>query len=302
MAVHEHFDVDDDLLTHIDAAGNDSPPIYIDNSTAANRAVNIPEFVNVSPNGIENIDVPASEFYRIVDEAMSLQAKGDNVAALERWQEALKLDPADARANNGMGIVLGLQGKPDDAIPYFRKAIQIDKDFFEAYYNLGIILSQARRAEEAIDAWQNTVRIRPKFSQGHEKLGYELYLRTKYAESLAQLSLALRDEPDRITALNLAASLLATCPDASIRNGAKALSFAEEANQITKEENPVILDTLSAAFAENGSFTQAIEVEQRALALATQQDDSSLATRVKAHLARYMVNKPLRITPEATAR
>ena len=31
------------FLTHIDAQGNDSPAILIDNSTAANRAVNIPE-------------------------------------------------------------------------------------------------------------------------------------------------------------------------------------------------------------------------------------------------------------------
>jgi hypothetical protein len=33
-------------LTHIDADGNDSPAILIDNTTAANRAVNIPEFAN----------------------------------------------------------------------------------------------------------------------------------------------------------------------------------------------------------------------------------------------------------------
>ena len=35
------------MLTHIDAAGNDSPAIIVDNTTAANRAVNIPEFVNI---------------------------------------------------------------------------------------------------------------------------------------------------------------------------------------------------------------------------------------------------------------
>ena len=49
------------FLTHIDAKGNDSPPIYVDNSTAANRAVNIPEFVNIPPDGIASIDVPASD-------------------------------------------------------------------------------------------------------------------------------------------------------------------------------------------------------------------------------------------------
>jgi hypothetical protein len=44
-------------LTHIDANGNDSPAILIDNTTAANRAVNLPEFVNIAADGIEDIQV-----------------------------------------------------------------------------------------------------------------------------------------------------------------------------------------------------------------------------------------------------
>ena len=40
------------FLTHIDAEGNDTPAILIENSTAANRAVNIPEFVNIAPDGM----------------------------------------------------------------------------------------------------------------------------------------------------------------------------------------------------------------------------------------------------------
>src|SRR5664280_1932669 len=52
------------FLTHIDAEGNDSPAILIENSTAANRAVNIPEFINMAPNGMERIAVPAADFYR----------------------------------------------------------------------------------------------------------------------------------------------------------------------------------------------------------------------------------------------
>ncbi len=48
-------------LTHIDAEGNDSPAILIDNATAANRAVNIPEFVNISPDGIDDIKVDVAD-------------------------------------------------------------------------------------------------------------------------------------------------------------------------------------------------------------------------------------------------
>ena len=46
------------FLTHIDEDGNDSPAILIENATAANRAVNIPEFVNIPPDGLLKIDAP----------------------------------------------------------------------------------------------------------------------------------------------------------------------------------------------------------------------------------------------------
>jgi hypothetical protein len=48
-------------LTHIDANGNDSPAILIDNTTAANRAVNIPEFANIAADGIEDIAVHVAD-------------------------------------------------------------------------------------------------------------------------------------------------------------------------------------------------------------------------------------------------
>jgi tetratricopeptide (TPR) repeat protein len=291
------------FLTHLDTNGNDSPPIYIDNSTAANRAVNIPEFVNVLPDGIESIDVPASDFYRIVDEAMDLQGKGDATGALDKWQKALELDPADARANNGMGIALGMSGKQDEAIPYFLKATESQSDFFEAYYNLGIILTKENKFNEAANAWQNVVRIRPLSALGHENLGYALYAQSKFSDSLAQLRLALGEEPNRLFALKLAANLLATCPDASVRNGAEAVALAERAKQLNGGSDPSLLDTLSAAYAENRNFAQATETEQQALELATQQADTALATRLKAHLARYGLNQPLREAPgEASSR
>ena len=48
-------------LTHIDADGNDSPAILIENATAANRAVNIPEFVNMPADGIDDIQVDVAD-------------------------------------------------------------------------------------------------------------------------------------------------------------------------------------------------------------------------------------------------
>jgi tetratricopeptide (TPR) repeat protein len=285
------------FLTHIDENGNDSPPIYIDNSTAANRAVNIPEFVKIPPGGIENIDVPASDFYRTMDEAMDAQGKGDLTAALAKWEKALEFDPADARANNGMGIALGMSGKADEAVPYFRKAVAAQGDFFEAYYNLGLILSKENKLNEAADAWANVVRIRPKFAQGHEDLGYALYMEAKFSDSLSQLKMAIDEDPNRAFALRVAANLLATCPDSAVRNGSEAVALADKAKQLSQGKDPSVLDTLSAAYAETGQFEEAIAEEEQAVGLSEREGNSSLESRLKAHLAHYAAKEPLREAP-----
>jgi tetratricopeptide (TPR) repeat protein len=285
-------------LTHIDEQGQDSPPIYIENSTAANRAVNLPEFVNVPPAEMQRIDVPASDLYRIIDNALAMQQKGDNPAALAEWKKALELDPNDARANNGIAIALSVSGDPDDAIIYLQKATQINPDFFEAYYNLGLELAKKNRVNEAIDAWLNAVRIRPQFAAGHENLGYAYYLQGKFTDSLTHLRLALQLDPDRVSDLNLAASLLATCPEPALRNGAEALALANHAQQLTHGQDAAILDTLSAAYAEVGQFPRAIEIEHQAIAVATQQGRTELASTLRTHLSRYESDTPLREPPD----
>lgn len=285
-------------LTHIDEQGQDSPPIYIDNSTASNRAVNLPEFVNIKPDQMESIDVPASDLYRIIDNALALQQAGDNASALAEWKKALEIDPNDARANNGIGIALSLSGESDGAIGYLRKATQINPDFFEAYYNLGLELAKKNRVNEAIDAWLNTVRIRPSFAAGHENLGYAFYLQGKFADSLTHLRLALEADPDRVSDLNLAASVLATSPDSSLRNSGDALALADRAQTLTHGQDAAILDTLSAAYAEAGRFSNAIEIEQQAIAIATQQGKTALTDTLKAHLTRYESNTPVREPPD----
>jgi tetratricopeptide (TPR) repeat protein len=150
------------------------------------------------------------------------------------------------------------------------------------------------QVEEAIDAWQNAVRIHPGFFQGHEGLGFAYYMQGKYRESLAQLRLALDGEPDRVSVLTLAASLMATAADASLRNGPEAVTLAERAKDLTQAQDISVLDTLSASYAEAGRFDQAKDAVDQALALAEKQGDADLAAKLRAHKARYEADQPLR--------
>jgi len=282
------------FLTHIDSQGNDSPPIYIDNSTASNRAVNIPEFVNTAPGGIEEIDSSASHIYQLIDEAVQAQGKGDGAAALADWKEALRIDPDDPRANNGMGVLLGASGRLRASIPYFQKAIAQDADFFEAYVNLAAVLAREDQLPEAIDDWQHAVRLRPRYYKGQGSLGYAYYVQGKYPEALQHLRLALDGEPERVRLLEMTATLLATCPETSLRNGSEAVQLASKALQLSGENDALALDTLSVAYAEAGNFEQALAGEDRALTLPLKSEQSDWKAVLQAHRQSFVAHLPVR--------
>lgn len=282
-------------LTHLDSDGNDSPPILVDNSTASNRAVNLPEFVNIAGDGIEAIATPATELYRVMDEASTLSETGDNAGALEAWKKAAELGPDEPRVFNGMGKTLESLGRDAEAAESFRKATQLHENFFEAYYNLGSAELKLHRLDEAIDALGNAVRIRPGYYQAQELLGFAFYVRGNSLEALTHLRLALDGEPERVSVLTLAASLMATSPESTLRNGAEAVLLAERAVDLTKSADVAALDTLAAAYAEDGQFDKAKETVSRAIALEEKQGDAGRMERLKAHLAKYEAYQPLRV-------
>ncbi len=158
------------FLTHLDEKGNDSPAILIDNSTAANRAVNIPEFINIPPDGLLKIDVPAAEFYRLYDEALSLVEKGELDKGIAAWKGALALDPADAKANCNLGFALERRGNLDEAMEYYRKALEADSQLAEAHNNLGIALLQKGQLDAAIVHFQRALDANPGYARSYDAL------------------------------------------------------------------------------------------------------------------------------------
>jgi hypothetical protein len=98
------------FLTHLDADGNDTPAIVVEDATAANRAVNIPEFVNVPADGQLTIDAPVAEYYRLIDDASEAMNKGDHGAAMPLLRQALATNPGDPFVHNSYGSALAQGG------------------------------------------------------------------------------------------------------------------------------------------------------------------------------------------------
>jgi tetratricopeptide (TPR) repeat protein len=102
--------------------------------------------------------------------------------------------------------------------------------------------------------------------------------------------------PDDIGALNDLAWLLSTSPFDEIRNGKEAVRLAERARDITRGQEPAVLDTLGAAYAEVGRFNRAIDCAKKAVELATARNDVSSVGALHMRIREYSQNRPYRDT------
>ncbi|MGD0367149.1 MAG: tetratricopeptide repeat protein [Acidobacteriaceae bacterium] len=283
-------------LTHLDNEGNSSPPILIDNATASNRAVNLPEFVNIAGDGIAEIQVPAVQQYKLMDEAMQLEEKGENDQALGLWKQAVAMDPENAKAQNGLGISLYVHGDTQAAFEHLHHAVQINPLSVDNHYVLGKFLLEQDHADEAVAEFQTTVSIRQHYVPGEEGLGSAFQALGDDSAALAHWRRAHTIDPSSVSATTGLAWLLATAPDASVRNGTEALSLAENANRLAPADDPDVFDALGAAWAENGQFTNAIASAKRALDLAVSRNNAKMAAAIRSRLQLYEAKKPFRET------
>ena len=435
------------FLTHLDPEGNDTPAILIENSTAANRAVNIPEFVNIASDGLLTIDVPVAEAYRHfnlafaeteklffseteknfrsekalaelqktleidpqffeahnsignllalrgqLDEAIAhyqkaleikpdfaeghsnlgvaLAGRGQFDEAIAHCQKALEISPYDAQAYYNLGVVLAgrgqfdeaiahyqkaLKNKPDyaeahdnlgnllagrgqldEAIAHYQKALEIKPDYAQAHYNLGVVLAGRGQLDEAIAHYQKALKLKPDFAEAHSNLGVALAGRGQFDEAIAHFQKVLEIRPDKVGApqnlaialarrektlkavaerhdalrlrandvalLNDTAWMLATNPNASVRNGTEAVELAQRALQLSGGKEPVILGTLAAAYAEVGRFPEAVQTARKALELATQQGKQALAESIQAKIRIYEAGSAFRESPQSPPR
>lgn len=303
-------------LTHIDENGDSTPAILIDDSTAANRAANIPEFLNIGPDGLERVDAPATEFYRLFNVASALGEEKKYDEEIQAWQKVLAIDASDSRAHSNLGIALAATGKVDEAFEEYQKALRIEPNSSKTHNNYGTALAQTGRMREAIEQFQKAVEINPGNASAHTNLGGALAQEGRMSEGLEHCRLAIELDPKLADAENnlggvlaLAGNLgeaethfrnaVALAPDSvNYRmNMARVLAAEgkfhdavpglEEAVQLGGGRDAAVLGMLAAMYAETGRFPDAVSAARRGLAAAIEQRDYQTAQELKAQLAQY---------------
>ncbi len=85
-----------------------------------------------------------------------------------------------------------------------------------------------------------------------------------------------------------------------MRNGAKAVTLAQKAAQLSEYRSPEIIDTLAAAYAEAEKFPEAIITANQALTLAKTQHKTTLTAAIQSQLKLYMAHAPYRDVTSTT--
>jgi Flp pilus assembly protein TadD len=305
-------------LTHIDEDGNSSPAIPIDDATASNRAVNIPEFMNVGPDGLERIDAPATEFYRLFNLAADLAERHQFDAAAPAWRKALELNPEDARAHNNLGVALAGTGKIEEAVTEYRKSLKLNDTSSQTYNNLGSALAESGKMDEALAQFIQALQLNPDNARAHTNLGGALAEKGRTEEALEHLRKGVELDPtfgdgqnNLGAALARAGALDEAVPhlEKAVELGPQSVGYRynfgrvlaakgrfadavvqlEQAASLSNMREPAIMEILAAMYAETGWYRQAVSTAQRGMEVATEEREYGLAASLKTSLERYEV-------------
>ncbi len=248
-------------LTHIDADGNDTPAILVDNTTAANRAVNLPEFANIPKGGLEKIDPQANQYYKMENGAIELMTKNQFGDAAAIWRKALALDPKDGRAHLNLAYCLSQTGEPREALVEFRKACDLSPDDPIAFADFALALAQSGQPAEAVSYYRKSLAM-DAFNAGvHADLGALLAQNGQTAEGLQHLEKAVALKPESAAVHAKFAGVLS-----ATGKTAEATAQFEEAVKLAPDAVEFRYDYASA-LGQAGRFSDAIPQLQKAVDL-----------------------------------
>ncbi|MEW6306462.1 MAG: tetratricopeptide repeat protein [Verrucomicrobiota bacterium] len=257
-----------------------------------------------------------------------LSQEGQFEAAAEHYRKALAEKPAQLTARNNLANMLVKLGRFDEAVTHYQELLRINPNMAEAHYNLAATYSRVGRLNEAaphyeaalklnpndarthagigfmelrlgrVDAalthFREWARLAPEEAEPHYRLGLVLASTGQHPEALKELRETLRIAPDHVRALTFTAHLLATSPDAALRDGATALKLADHAVNLSQGKDFLAMDALAEAHAESGRFSEAVRLARTAASLARAAGQAGIAAEIELRMKLYESGQPYR--------
>jgi tetratricopeptide (TPR) repeat protein len=251
--------------------------------------------------------------------------------ALEEYQAAVRLDPERSEYYIQRGHCRLLKQQPDQALADLNQAIRLDAENPDAFYHRAVVLSRRNLPGQALEDLTEAIRVNPQHLPSLYERGRIHLLKQAFDDAIGDFSAviklaskdsliyyfrgvawqgkrayrqALDDYDESIRLLSESpwapaahaarAWIRATCPEAALRDGAKAVESATKACKQTEWQDANCLITLAAAYAESGDFEAAIKWAERAIVLLPA--DHPAIRRWRESVEHYKLKQPHRET------
>lgn len=134
----------------------------------------------------------------LIKQGVQLNDQGNYAGAINKYNQALKIDPENVQANYEIAFSLFSSGKGNDGIPYIEKTIKGSDSISltaASYDLLGSIYDQGRQTEKAIEAYKNGIKLNPKYQRLYYNLGITYFRNKQYPEAEANAIEAIKLDP-----------------------------------------------------------------------------------------------------------
>jgi len=115
--------------------------------------------------------------------------------ALDAFRQALRIDPDNAAAHQGLGMTYYTLGRLTEAVEPLKTAVRLDQQNAAPHLNLAVVLASMRRADEAIAELNEARRLSPESPRVRNEIGNVLHNMGRFDAALGEYQEAKRLGP-----------------------------------------------------------------------------------------------------------
>ena len=197
-----------------------------------------------------------------MNKGSALQEKGKLDAAIESFNKALSINPYHSIAHFNMGNALDKKGELDAAMVCYKKAIKIKPDYAEAYFNMGIVLENKGELGAAMESYKQAIKIKPDHAEAYNNMGNALKDNGDLDAAIDSYKQVLKIKPDYDVACNNMGIILTEKGefDAAINSFSQAIKIKPDYAEAYSNMG-IALNYKGDLDASTDSFKQAIKIK-----------------------------------------
>ena len=229
----------------------------------------------------------------------ALALAGDINGAVAQFEEVVRLAESDtrdepaAKAHYSLGVLAASSGSVADAEKQLTSALQHNPNYLEARLALGDVRRRTGRFEQAMADYQEALGIDPRSAEARFGYAMALVRLNRYREVRDWLEESARTFPERREFSHALARILAAAPDATVRDGQRAMALIKAL--FSSDQSPDVVETMAMVAAELGDFPQAVAIQREVLEAARQAGQSGAVPRLTTNLRLYEQGQPTRV-------